>query len=195
MSRNELKKVIVVGLVFVTSIGIVIMSDSLSYAQNLKSKNGLNFDVPEDWPIEKRGGITAPIPIEEYITMKFKVTEEKFQMIKDEFIERIDELNQNIKKMEIDFLEKIKNVQLQGTASVESNEGLTELIPRLDELEKQLGRLDRKITNKVSEMTVQLGEKTGTVNSVDEKLKEIQTHLYKLDEEIDYILEKQKGDY
>ena len=29
-----------------------------------KTEDGLHFNLPADWPIEKRGGITAPIPIE-----------------------------------------------------------------------------------------------------------------------------------
>jgi len=45
-------------------------------------QGGLNFQVPEDWPIEKRGGILAPIPTEEYVSIKFKATEEKFETIK-----------------------------------------------------------------------------------------------------------------
>ena len=36
--------------------------------QNLK---GLQFNVPSDWPIEQRNGTLGPIPIEEYLTLKF----------------------------------------------------------------------------------------------------------------------------
>lgn len=36
-----------------------------------KTESGLHFQVPTDWPIEKRGGVMAPIPIEEYLSRKF----------------------------------------------------------------------------------------------------------------------------
>ena len=46
-----------------------------------KTKDNLSFQLPPDWPIEKRGGITAPIPIEEYLAMKFRGIEAKLQAL------------------------------------------------------------------------------------------------------------------
>lgn len=46
-----------------------------------KTEDGLHFNVPPDWPIEKRGGIMAPIPIEEYLGRKFKGIESQLQTI------------------------------------------------------------------------------------------------------------------
>jgi|GEM_PF-6404133 len=53
-------------------------------AVKLKSMNGLNFNVPEDWPIEKRNGAVGPIPMEEYIQLKFKKIEERIAVLEDE---------------------------------------------------------------------------------------------------------------
>ena len=39
---------------------------------------GINFNVPEDWPIEERGGAVGPIPIEEYLGLKFRKVDAKF---------------------------------------------------------------------------------------------------------------------
>jgi len=36
-----------------------------------KTKDGLHFNVPPDWPIEERGGVVGPIPAEEYMARKF----------------------------------------------------------------------------------------------------------------------------
>ncbi len=44
-----------------------------------KGKDGLYFKVPPDWPIEKRGGVVAPIPIEEYLARKFNGLEKRLQ--------------------------------------------------------------------------------------------------------------------
>jgi hypothetical protein len=46
-----------------------------------KTSEGLHFKVPPDWPIEKRGGIMAPIPIEEYLARKFKALEAQLQAL------------------------------------------------------------------------------------------------------------------
>jgi len=195
MGRDYLKKMMIVGTVFVIGISIIIVLDSASYAQSSKKMKGLHFQVPEDWPIEERGGIVGPIPTEEYIAIKFKATEEQSQVIKDKFTDRMNELQLNLKRMEVDFLIEIKKVQLQGGTSVETNEGLSELISGLDLFESELGRLDRKITNKVHEMKAQSEETARKMNSVEKKIKDLQALIYKLDEEIDYIFEKQKSSY
>ncbi len=44
-----------------------------------KTAERLRFKVPPDWPIEKRGGIMAPIPIEEYLARKFKTLDAAVQ--------------------------------------------------------------------------------------------------------------------
>ena len=44
-----------------------------------KSQQNLNFQVPPDWPIERRGGIVGPIPVEEYLAMKFKALDGRLQ--------------------------------------------------------------------------------------------------------------------
>ena len=47
----------------------------------LKTKEGLNFKVPADWPIEKRNGILGPIPVEEYLARKFGALENRLQSL------------------------------------------------------------------------------------------------------------------
>ena len=37
----------------------------------VKTKDGLHFNVPADWPIEERNGAVGPIPVEEYMPRKF----------------------------------------------------------------------------------------------------------------------------
>lgn len=38
----------------------------------VKKEKGLSFKVADDWPIEERNGLVGPIPIEEYVSIKFK---------------------------------------------------------------------------------------------------------------------------
>ena len=54
-----------------------------------KEKEGLYFTVPPDWPIEKRNGIMAPIPIEEYLGRKFGALDAR--------IEKLDKENAELK--------------------------------------------------------------------------------------------------
>ena len=44
-----------------------------------KSQEQLHFQLPPDWPIEKRGGMVGPIPVEEYLAMKFKALDSRLQ--------------------------------------------------------------------------------------------------------------------
>lgn len=50
-----------------------------------KTKEGLHFTLPPDWPVEKRGGIVAPIPVEEYLAKKFKAIDEQFSAMDERF--------------------------------------------------------------------------------------------------------------
>ena len=49
-----------------------------------KTKDGLNFQLPPDWPVEKRGGMTVPIPVEEYLGQKFKALESRLHMLEQQ---------------------------------------------------------------------------------------------------------------
>ena len=44
-----------------------------------KTESGLHFQLPADWPIEKRGGVVGPIPIEEYVARKMTAMEGRLQ--------------------------------------------------------------------------------------------------------------------
>ncbi len=46
-----------------------------------KTAQGLSFQVPPDWPIEKRNGVVGPIPVEEYLTTKFGAFEARVQSL------------------------------------------------------------------------------------------------------------------
>ena len=46
-----------------------------------KTKEQLHFKLPPDWPIEKRAGMVQPIPVEEYLAMKFKALDARLQAI------------------------------------------------------------------------------------------------------------------
>jgi hypothetical protein len=45
----------------------------------VKTEEGIRFKLPADWPIEKRNGIVAPIPVEEYLSKKLSAIESRLQ--------------------------------------------------------------------------------------------------------------------
>jgi len=173
-------------------IGTIAIS---SYAENIKKRNGLNFHVPEDWPIEKRGGILAPIPTEEYISIKFKATEEEFQAIKVDLTSKFEELQLDIKNMEINFTKEVQKVQAQADSQPGSGEDLTSLLARINLLESEAKRLDLKITTKVAVMKIKAEEALKLTKSFEEKIEALKYHIKILEEEIDYVSEKQENAY
>ncbi|MBI2094653.1 MAG: hypothetical protein HYT89_00615 [Candidatus Omnitrophica bacterium] len=51
--------------------------------QTLKTKEGMQFRIPEDMPIETKGGVLAPASTEEYIYVKFKQLDKRLKTIED----------------------------------------------------------------------------------------------------------------
>ena len=50
----------------------------------VKNEDGLRFKVPSDWPVEKRGSIVAPIPVEEYLSKKFSAVETRLRQLEQQ---------------------------------------------------------------------------------------------------------------
>lgn len=49
----------------------------------VRTKDQLRFNLPTDWPIELRGNGSAagPVPIEQYLELKFKALETQLQVL------------------------------------------------------------------------------------------------------------------
>jgi len=195
MDNILLKKLVIIPTVCAIGVIMILTADDSGYAQNTKKRNGLNFQVAEDWPIEKRGGIVAPIPTEEYISIKFKATEEEFQAIKVDLISKFEELQLNIKNVEINFTKEIQKAQSQADFSAGTGEDLKNILSRLDLLEGAIGRLDQKITMNASLMKAQTQETAVTISSFEKKIKELQTEITKFEEVIEYIMDKRWDSY
>ena len=64
--------------------------------KTVTTKEGLAFRVPEDMPVETRGGIQAPIPFDEYMFGKFGSIDSRIKQIDDRLArieEKLDRLN------------------------------------------------------------------------------------------------------
>jgi len=162
-------------------------------AQNPKEVDGLRFKVPEDWPIEKRGGVLAPIPTEEYVSMKFKDIDKEFEDIKVGMADKISALQSNLDKMASELSKEIMNAQDQGAPPGDAGVDVMGIMARLDEVESQLGRLDRKLTNKLMDIQKEFEGVNLHMTTLKKSLESWQTQLYKLDEEVGFIVEKQRS--
>lgn len=195
MSRDLHKKSMNAGMIFVWMLSLAIVMGGFSHAESLTEIKGLKFNVPEDWPIEKRNGIIAPIPIGEYITIKFEAVEEKFQAIKDELLDKFDEVQSELENTEKDLSNEIENVRLESSSQEEASTDLTEVFTRFDTLDMEVSRLDKKIINKVTEMQVQFETTAQQIGFVEEAIKELQIEIYKLIDDIKYLEEKEEYAY
>ncbi len=57
-----------------------------------RTQEGLHFTVPEEWPIEKRGGVLSPMPVEEYVVKRFQESESRITTISQDLSNRITEI-------------------------------------------------------------------------------------------------------
>ena len=52
-------------------------------ADVLRSSKGIQFRVPDDWPLETRNRAVGPVSIEEYLSLKFKKLEERITVLEN----------------------------------------------------------------------------------------------------------------
>lgn len=67
----------------------------------VKTRDGLKFKVLTDWPIEKRNGVVAPIPIEEYLSKKFAAFQKRLHATEEQVASlefRMRALEEELKK-------------------------------------------------------------------------------------------------
>jgi len=69
----------------------------------VKKSKGLRFTVPADWPVSQADGITGPVSVEEYLSMKFSKVAAKMQVLRV----RIEVLEKELKAM----TEELKGVK------------------------------------------------------------------------------------
>lgn len=50
----------------------------------VKTDDGLRFRLPADWPVEKRGAVVAPIPVEEYLSRKLSAFDARLRVLEQQ---------------------------------------------------------------------------------------------------------------
>ncbi len=72
------------GLIGIGGVGAWADEPSSQPVVEVKTQEGLRFTLPPDWPVEKRGGVVAPIPIEEYLARKFSVMDNRLRSLEQQ---------------------------------------------------------------------------------------------------------------
>ena len=195
MNGEFRRKCMCFGIILLGSISLIFAAQDNSYAQSSKKVGQLNFQLPDDWPVEKRGGLMTPIPTEEYVSIKFKEIEKEFQTIKDDFSEKFKDFESDLKSINEDLSKEVKKLQLQRKAQRVAGANLTDIRSSIELFKGELARLDRVIANKIKDMQAKLEQINPQIKFIKENLDGLQTQIYKLDEKIDYFQEGRHRSY
>ncbi len=80
-------RIAVSAAVLFLAVGVYAEEEGDSQGTVVKTRQGLNFQLPEDWPLEKRGGTVGPVPIEEYLGVKFAKLESRLAKLEKQMTE------------------------------------------------------------------------------------------------------------
>lgn len=67
----------------------------------VRTLKGIRFNLPEDWPIkeEGEGGALQPVPVEEYVVLKFGRVDERFEQLDRRMATGLKQLGLEIKEL------------------------------------------------------------------------------------------------
>jgi len=66
--------------------------DETSMVVEIVTDSGLRFMLPPDWPIEERAGVVGPVPVEEYLAMKFAGVNTKLSVQAEQLAAQADRI-------------------------------------------------------------------------------------------------------
>ena len=180
-------------IIFTVIFFLCFMLAANSYAQEeptiTKTQKGLRFNVPEDWPIEERGGVVAPIPVEEYISIKFKDIYSQIDSIKQDLSQKFEEINLAIEDFKSDTNDEFNKVD----SNIESTKtDVSDLAFRLDKILVSLNLIEKDLVafseainiNKVQNDNVikQYKDLVARIEALEQEVKDIR-YLYSGEEE------------
>lgn len=90
---------------FVLGLGVLSVS-----AEEPKTQKGLRFNVPDDWPVEKRGGGLAPVPVEEYVLKRFKQVQDDLDALRNDLTARLETCQGDVQAVRIQISEDLERV-------------------------------------------------------------------------------------
>ncbi|OGX37012.1 MAG: hypothetical protein A3G91_06235 [Omnitrophica WOR_2 bacterium RIFCSPLOWO2_12_FULL_50_9] len=159
-------------------------------AKSPPSQKGLHFGVPEDWPIEKRGGVLAPVPMEEYVMTRFKNTASQFETIKSELTGLIQGIRADLEDFKNSSRQRLETLQ-QELEFIKNNNRRTDSVPapstdsdQIKSLEHRIEAFHKDLTQKVESLRLSFEEMD------QKKIRNLQFNLDVLDEKIKLLSEE-----
>jgi peptidoglycan hydrolase CwlO-like protein len=183
-----LNKKLLIAVIILFVCGLMITSlRSASTEEDNKVKRvekGLRFNVPEDWPVEERNGVVAPVPVEEYLESKFKDITSQLESIKQDLSSKFQEAKQDISSLKDEISEKLKQMKSDAQAKEPQPEdvsmSLDSIISRFNSVEKSLGGLseelrdvdyqDKSINSQLNDMEIRIKQLESELEDIKEKL-------------------------
>lgn len=182
-----------VWITFLFSICIICAFEGAICAQSSKRVGKHNLQIPEDWPVEKRGGLIVPIPTEEYVSMKFSGIETEFQSIENEFFGKLEDLEASLKNVEDNFQKELKKLRSLNEEQIESSAKVTSFLTGLGLLRDTVDQLNIMLSRNIKDLEVKLKSIDQQLEFINDNLDGLQTQIYRLDEKIDYFHDGSKS--
>ena len=68
---------------------------------SVRTVKGIQFNLPEDWPIKEQGEGSAlqPIPVEEYVVLKFGKVDERLEQLDKRMTKEFTQLKSKVKEL------------------------------------------------------------------------------------------------
>lgn len=79
------RPLLVLGIwIFLSCPAMAVDKEGKAESVTVKTKEGLHFTLPADWPVQRRNGVVTPVPIEEYLAQKFSAIEKRLQALENQ---------------------------------------------------------------------------------------------------------------
>jgi methyl-accepting chemotaxis protein len=151
--------------------------DGAEEDEMVQTQKGLRFAVPDDWPIEKRAGILGPIPVEEYVAMKFDNVLSQFDAVTQALDETRGQMATLVADLERDTAEKFKNLYTDVDDIKFQVETLASDIDRLRTSLQGIESGIKVIDNRITQQFPSLDERIG---ALERRTRSIELHLDKI---------------
>jgi methyl-accepting chemotaxis protein len=156
---------------------MVLALPSGGYAQEVqtRSREGLKFTVPEDWPIEKRAGVVAPIPIEEYVTKKFHSIEEQLTALQQQLGVEFQAWEGLLKERKEEWSQEVGKIHSSLESMGEDLRDLVQDVIALSRVQPKVETLDREVSDQLNRLDRRL-------DALERRMSSLEFHLSTVEE-------------
>ncbi len=160
-------------------------------SKSQRTQEGLHFTVPEEWPIEKRGGVLSPMPVEEYVVKRFKEIESRITAISQDLSNRITEIKNSCESSRQNTTTEFKRIDDQINSLKADIRDLNSALsqpryasPAESNVGKQVEAISQETSRKLAEFSARLD------SFEEERLRSLQFNLDVLEDKLKILSEE-----